>query len=324
MAEATPCRRALRAARVTLVGAVLVGGLIPATSADAQLLPGTPPLPIPPIPSPPEKVLPPPPPLPPAPVTVETSPAPQVKVEPAPTVKAAPKLPVSSPLPPPVKTTTVLPTVRPAPKPAASSTSAAPASPSGLAASAAHPSPSGSGSGSGKAPGAPLRASTASKPLARSASLPAGGARGSGRPGSGRAELGSSGIALRPGQAGAGTASPASRNLIRGLSPVAARKHASDGGLFGLGIPPPSGDLILATLAALIGTLIAALAVADNVGVGPRHGDWRHLWIRRLRVFRSRFTSEALGAGAMRVRASRRRLALWRRRLRSRRQPLSR
>jgi hypothetical protein len=81
---------------------------------------------------------------------------------------------------------------------------------------------------------------------------------------------------------------------------------------------------MLATLIALIGTLIAALAFADNVGHGPRHPEWRDLWIRRLRASRERFTSAAFGATAARVRFSRRRLALWSRRWRSRRHPLSR
>jgi outer membrane biosynthesis protein TonB len=305
---------------------MLVGGLISPTAGDAQLLPGTPPLPIIPVPSPPEKVLPPPPPLPqpppapplpPAPVTVETSPAPQVKVEPAPTVKAASKLPAPSPLPPPVKVTPVLPTLRPTPKTAPPTTSA-PSSPSGSA----------------RAPGAPSRPSSVSRPsLVFSATLRAGRTGGYGGPGSGYADHGSSGLPRRSGQAG-GAASPrgaasavtapsaATRKLIPGLSPAAAKKHEPGVGLFGMRVPAAARDLIPVALLVLLGMLIAVLAFADNVGVGPRHADWRHVWIRRLRASRSRFTSEVFGAGAARVRASWRRLRS--RRWRSRRQPLSR
>jgi hypothetical protein len=81
---------------------------------------------------------------------------------------------------------------------------------------------------------------------------------------------------------------------------------------------------MLAAIAALIGSLIVALAFADNVGIGPRHVEWRQLWTRRLRPSSWRFTPEALGAGAARARDSLRQLQLRGRRWWSRHQPISR
>jgi hypothetical protein len=104
------------------------------------------------------------------------------------------------------------------------------------------------------------------------------------RPGAPSSSLGGFPPALAEGNPSAGTeAAPSAKDPRRSAHARQPRVTASPVDyLPRFELPPPAGGPVPAILIALAGALLVGLLFADELGLGPRHAQWRSRWLRRL------------------------------------------